>query len=92
MIYLYVICLNITFVPFHLPFIGFRLRNVEVTVGKSLSSMKLCGFYKGPAADGEIVNIYCREPMIARYVKVMIKEKNTKDTFIHVNEIEVYSQ
>ncbi|XP_063446846.1 fucolectin-like [Mytilus trossulus] len=71
---------------------GFRLRDVEVTVGHSLSNMKLCGFYKGPAADGEIVNISCKLPRVARYVKVMIKEENTKDTFIHVNEIEVYSQ
>ncbi|CAC5424110.1 unnamed protein product [Mytilus coruscus] len=70
---------------------GNRLRNTEVTIGNSLSSMKLCGYYKGPAANGEIVNISCREPKVARYVNVMIKEKNTEETVVNFAEVEVFS-
>ncbi|XP_063444534.1 fucolectin-7-like [Mytilus trossulus] len=71
---------------------GDRLRNVEVTIGHSLSNMKLCGFYKGPAADGEIVNIYCKVPMVARYVKVMLKENKIEETVINFAEVEVFAK
>lgn len=72
-------------------FAGERFRNVEVTIGKSLSSMQVCGFYKGSAAKGEIISISCREPIIARYVKVTMKDQNTEETILNFAEIQVFS-
>ncbi|XP_063447453.1 fucolectin-like [Mytilus trossulus] len=70
---------------------GTRFRNVEVTIGNSLSSMKVCGFYHGSAAKGEIISISCREPMVARYVKLAIKDQNTEEAILNFAEIQVFS-
>ncbi|VDI00764.1 Hypothetical predicted protein [Mytilus galloprovincialis] len=70
---------------------GQRLRNLEVSIGMSLSSMQVCGYYKGPGSNGEMIPISCREPIEARYVKVMIKDENTLDTILNFAEIQVFS-
>ncbi|XP_052105824.1 fucolectin-like [Mytilus californianus] len=70
---------------------GKRFRNVEVTIGNSLAYMKFCGYYKGTATKGEIISMSCREPMVARYVKVMMKDQNTEDTILNFAEVQVFS-
>ncbi|CAG2250594.1 unnamed protein product [Mytilus edulis] len=70
---------------------GQRLRNIEVSIGMSLSSMQVCGYYKGPASNGEMIPISCREPKEARYVKVMMKDENTLDTILNFAEVQVFT-
>ncbi|CAC5358468.1 unnamed protein product [Mytilus coruscus] len=70
---------------------GERLHDLEVKVGKSMSTLKLCGFFKGPANNGEHVVITCKEKFEARFVKLMIMEKNPVNTYLHVADVEVYA-
>lgn len=82
---------NDFYIKFRYCFAGQRLRNLEVSIGMSLSSMQVCGYYKGPGSNGEMIPISCREPIEARYVKVMIKDENTLDTILNFAEIQVFS-
>ncbi|XP_052083367.1 uncharacterized protein LOC127720685 [Mytilus californianus] len=69
---------------------GHRLYNLDVTAGKSLSGMSLCGHYKGRATNGELVILVCRQPIEARYVKLQIMEANSADNYLQLAEVEVY--
>lgn len=47
------------------------------------------GFYKGPAATGETVDILCDYPTIARYVRLRITVGSGNS--LHIQELEIYT-
>lgn len=67
---------------------GERFHDVAVEMTNNSYYLQ-CGFYKGPAATGEVVDILCVYPTIARYVRLRI----TKGTGngLNIPEIEVYT-
>ncbi|XP_074641439.1 receptor-type tyrosine-protein phosphatase kappa-like [Tubulanus polymorphus] len=56
-----------------------RLRNFTVTVGKIPwvpdPKDKLCALQKDAVADGGVIDLTCKKPLIGRYVKIQINER-----------------
>ena len=66
-----------------------RLRHVVVTVSAEKDGAgEVCGRFGGPGSAGQIIEIKCPKQILGRYVKVQMKS----DNFLHVCEVEVYSQ
>ena len=66
-----------------------RLRNVVVTVSSDRDEDgEVCGRFAGPGTAGQIIEITCAEKLRGRYVKLTMNSTN----FLHVGEVEVYSQ
>ncbi|XP_071130461.1 fucolectin-7-like isoform X2 [Mytilus edulis] len=69
---------------------GERLHDLEITIGKQLSNMKYCARFKGPAVEGQVLDMNCKIPTAARYVKLMIMD-NSLNNLLHVAEVEVFA-
>ncbi|CAG2211351.1 unnamed protein product [Mytilus edulis] len=67
---------------------GERLHDLKITIGKRLSNMKLCARFKGPAVPGQVLDMNCKIPTAARYVKLMIMDRSLYN-WLHVAEVEV---
>ena len=66
-----------------------RLRNVAVTVSSDRDrDGAVCGRFNGPGAKGQIILITCTEKLRGRFVKLTMNSRN----YLHVGEVEVYSQ
>ena len=68
---------------------GERLRDLGVTAGKTLESMKLCASYKGPDLNGELIIMTCNE-RIEALCTLIIMDDNPKNTILYLSEVEVY--
>ncbi|CAC5419459.1 unnamed protein product [Mytilus coruscus] len=69
---------------------GERLHDLEITIGKTLSEMKFCARFTGPASTGQVLNMNCKIPTAARYVKLMIMDRSVHN-WLHVAEVEVFA-
>ncbi|XP_063447506.1 uncharacterized protein LOC134727051 [Mytilus trossulus] len=69
---------------------GERLHDLKITIGKRLSNMKLCARFKGPAVPGQVLDMNCKIPTEARYVKLMIMDRSLYN-WLHVAEVEVFA-
>lgn len=67
---------------------GYRFHDVAVEVSNN-SDYVLRGFYQGPGANGEVVDIMCDYPTIARYVRLRITEGS--DNCLTIPELEIYT-
>ena len=66
-----------------------RLRNVVVTVSfDKKHGGQICGRFDGPGTEGQIIEIICAEKLRGRFVKLTMNSRN----YLHVGEVEVYSQ
>ena len=52
-------------------FSGKWLKNIAVTVGQNLNSMKHCSKFKGPGKNGQVIELTCKSPIAGRYVKIL---------------------
>ncbi|XP_076112654.1 uncharacterized protein LOC143080614 [Mytilus galloprovincialis] len=50
---------------------GKWLKNIAVTVGQNLNSMKHCSKFKGPGKNGQVIELTCKSPIAGRYVKIL---------------------
>ena len=75
---------------------GFRLKDMEVRVGewkvtlenpRVISRNPVCGTYKGPGKDGEVVYIQCSPPLKGRYVTIQTLASGSQE--INMAEVEV---
>ncbi|XP_052068742.1 fucolectin-like [Mytilus californianus] len=69
---------------------GERLHDLEITIGKTLSNMKFYARFTGPASPGQVLNMNCKIPTAARYVKLMIMDRSVHN-WLHVSEVEVFA-
>ncbi|XP_063404561.1 fucolectin-like [Mytilus trossulus] len=69
---------------------GSRLYDTDVTVGPSLNNMSLCKYYKGPATTGEHVVLDCKDKMVGRYVKLVVKTGD-KRAYMQIAEVKVFA-
>lgn len=67
---------------------GQRFHDVAVEV-TSNSDYVQRGFYKGPAATGEVVDILCDYPTIARFVRLRIIAGS--ENSLNIAELEIYT-
>ena len=68
---------------------GSRLRNVVVTVSREQGGAgEECGRFAGPGSPGQIIEMECPKQIVGRYVKLQMNSEN----YLHVCEVEVYSQ
>uniref|UniRef100_A0A8W8LQ82 Fucolectin tachylectin-4 pentraxin-1 domain-containing protein n=1 Tax=Magallana gigas TaxID=29159 RepID=A0A8W8LQ82_MAGGI len=67
---------------------GQRFHDVAVEVTNNSVYVQR-GFYKGPAVTGEIVDILCDYPAIARYVRLRITEGSGNS--LNIPELEIYT-
>uniref|UniRef100_A0A8W8LQ72 Fucolectin tachylectin-4 pentraxin-1 domain-containing protein n=1 Tax=Magallana gigas TaxID=29159 RepID=A0A8W8LQ72_MAGGI len=68
--------------------LGERFHDVAVEVTNNSDYIQR-GFYKGPAATGETVDILCDYPTIARYVRLRITVGSGNS--LHIQELEIYT-
>ncbi|VDI62272.1 Hypothetical predicted protein [Mytilus galloprovincialis] len=66
---------------------GRRLHDLDITVGPTLSEMKLCTYYKGPASDGEHLILTCSKTIKGRYVKLALRGPE----WLHLREVKVFA-
>ncbi|XP_063396549.1 uncharacterized protein LOC134681072 [Mytilus trossulus] len=66
---------------------GHRFRQADIMVGPTLSNMKVCTHYKGPAKSGEHLTLKCSEPTIGRIVKITLKGKE----YLQFMEVKVFA-
>ncbi|XP_062603283.1 fucolectin-4-like, partial [Saccostrea cucullata] len=70
---------------------GERLHNVRVSVtdnGRNIS----CGFYPGPAANGDRILFLCEKETRGNEVTISILSKDGQLDFLNVCEVEIYSR
>ncbi|XP_052681078.1 fucolectin-7-like [Crassostrea angulata] len=68
--------------------LGERFHDVAVEVTNNSDYIQR-GFYEGPAATGETVDILCDYPTIARYVRLRITVGSGNS--LHIQELEIYT-
>ncbi len=74
---------------------GIRLRDATVQVGdvplqanQSAIVNPICGTYKGPSYNGDVVIVQCLQPLAGQFVSLQLSSHRIK-TVLHINEIVV---
>nr|XP_022301562.1 fucolectin-7-like [Crassostrea virginica] len=69
---------------------GQQLHNIDVKVGKTKDSMRMCGHYSASARPGEQIPIWCPSGMVGRYVQVQIVRGEA--SYLSVAEVIVWGK
>lgn len=67
---------------------GYRLHDLQVNVGDN-EQENSCGFFKGPASEGDQIVVYCASGSLGTYVLLKILSQPGKIDFFHVCEVQV---
>ncbi|XP_052680823.1 uncharacterized protein LOC128161552 [Crassostrea angulata] len=68
--------------------LGHRFHDVAVEVSNNSDYVQR-GFYQGPAANGEVVDIMCDSHTVARYVRLRIRKGS--NNCLNIPELEIYT-
>jgi hypothetical protein len=72
---------------------GERFQNVAIHVGDqpavlgALVTNPECAIFEGPSATGSIEQIYCKEPLVGRFLQVQMRDPSAQ--ILQINEIAV---
>ena len=69
---------------------GQQLHNIDVKVGKTKDSMRMCGHYSASARPGEQIPIWCPSGTVGRYVQVQIVRGEA--SYLSVAEVIVWGK
>nr|XP_034331619.1 fucolectin-like [Crassostrea gigas] len=67
---------------------GFRLHDLQVNVGDN-EQENSCGFFKGPASEGDQIVVYCASGSLGTYVLLKILSQPGEMDIFHVCEVQV---
>ncbi|XP_061195228.1 uncharacterized protein LOC133203466 [Saccostrea echinata] len=72
---------------------GERLHDVSVNVNEPESARNFpCGFYPGPAINGDRILFLCENGAKGESVTIIINSKNGQESVLHVCEVEVFGK
>ena len=69
---------------------GKQLHNIDVKVGETKDSMRMCGHYSASARPGEQIAIWCPSGTVGQYVQVQIVRGEA--SYLSVAEVIVWGK
>ena len=72
------------------------LGRISVFVGNTKETPFLCTYFMGPTVSDELVNLFCDQPILGRYVKLILDFETENATgpvrVFKICEVEVYAR